>query len=232
MSHEDNRILAEANNYVYCMDPGNDPDDLWHNFIGNNNETSEEMVKAWRQGIREFSHNSVLVAENQTAFVKGLFGEDAWDNVTYELEPWTAVMDTHDAFFVVETGEEISQEEYERIQRQFWEEVAKNEGVTYDDLFQSSDPAKFREDIRADIVWAHHDECPVKMGVSSPNTAYKVSLQFNGQDSADEYGDFKFYVEGREDSWKIISGLQWEYIGPETYVQVDENGNTTFVVEI
>ena len=214
LSNKDKRDLAVANNYYFCKTPGSDPDSSWQTYMGNNNETQEEMVAAWRDGTKNLAKTFAIYAEHQCEFVKMQFGQDAWDKVTYEFEPWLPTMNGRDAYILTTTGEEITKEENDRLWLEFWNDIAAKEGLTYDDLFQSSDPKKYREDIRSDIVAEHIEEFPVKLTSVSLNTAYKVHLYFDGQEHTEDYGDFKFFVEGKDKEWLIVCGLMWEYIGP------------------
>ncbi len=221
------RDMYAENNHTISRVPGDDPDPSWQTYLSLTAST-EEKIDHLRNGEENRGRYHARTAANQEAFIKELFGEDAFQEVSYTLEPEVAT-DTIDAYFDVATGNCISQEEYLARQKAFWDEIAATENLEYEDLFQSSDPAKFREDIRSDIVAAHYDECPVKYGAWSSNTAYRVHFSFNGKDKAGDYENFRIVIEGNDTNWYCVSGMYWDYTGEPMYVWIDEDGNTVFV---
>lgn len=209
------RAIVAATNYIMCSIPGEDPDDSWHEVYQPAELSAEEMNQIVMKAIEERAKNAAKIAYNQAEFMCELFGADVWDNISYTLEKWIPISGD-DRYVDVKTGKEISADEYANSFRIFWEGVAKEEGVTYEDLFPA-DPAKADGPAaRTDIIWEHIEECPVALLSVGSSEAYKVHLTFDGVAETEDYGDFKFTVEGKDDIWIVSGGLEWEILTEET----------------
>lgn len=156
------------------------------------------------------------VAVQQHHLVMEQFGSDAWENVTYTLEE-TDPVDGKMGYRMVSTGELVSESEYDRFLREYWEEVAEKEGVTYDDIFLADDePAEMMENKRVDIIAKYADDIPVQLTTISDAQTYRVNLSFNGQRVSDQkHEDFHFIIDNRKGYWTVFQGLTWAAPYPE-----------------
>lgn len=156
------------------------------------------------------------VAEQQHRLVASEFGPDAWENVTYTLEEVGPVYGSL-GYRIVSTGELISESEYHRLLREYWEDIAEQEGVTYDDIFLAEDePAEMMKNKRVDIIAKYSDGVPVEVTTISDAQSYRVDLSFHGKRVSDQkYEDFHFIIVNRDGEWVVFQGLSWAAPDPE-----------------
>lgn len=165
--------------------------------------------------ISRASHN-YSVAVQQHNLIVSQFGETAWDNVTYTLEEIEPVDGTL-GFKIVATGELITREKYDQLLRDYWNEIAVQEKVSYYDIFlsENEDPENIKNK-RVDLITAHAENIPVKPVTVSDSKTYQVSLAFNGKTtSEDGYDRFHFIIDNRNGDWSVFQGLTWAEPYPE-----------------
>lgn len=157
------------------------------------------------------------IAAQQHTFIVEQFGTNAWDNVSYTLEEVEPLYGTQ-GYRVIETGEIVSQSEYEALIREFWNEVAESEGVSYYDLFLADDePVENMANKRTDLIAKYIDTLPAEMVLVSDSQTYDVFLAFNGEDtSVDGYSDFRFTIDNSNGTWVVYQGLNWTEPYPES----------------
>lgn len=150
------------------------------------------------------------VAMQQHDLVITQFGSDAWENVTYTMEEIDPV-DGSQGYRIVSTGELISRSEYDSLLRKYWENVAKQEGVTFYDIFLADDePAEMMKNKRVDILGKYIEAIPVELTLISDAQFYSVHLTFNGERVSNEkFENFHFKIENRNDNWVVYQGLTW-----------------------
>jgi len=156
------------------------------------------------------------VAMQQHNLVIAQFGSDAWENFTYTLEEIDPV-DGSMGYRIVSTGELISRSEYDSLLRKYWENVAKQEGVTYYDIFLADDePAEMMKNKRVDILGKYIEAIPVELTTISDAQTYSVHLSFNGERVSNEkFENFHFIIDNRNDNWTVFHGLTWAEPIPE-----------------
>lgn len=156
------------------------------------------------------------IAMQQHDLIVSQFGDDAWDHVSYtaeEIEP----VDGSLGYKVIATGELVSEEEYNQILKKYWVDVAKSEGISYDDLFLSeNEPIENMRNKRVDILNKYFENIPVKLVIVSDSQTYKISLAFDGESVSKEgFKDFHFVIDNRKGSWNVFQGLTWTEPFPE-----------------
>lgn len=173
------------------------------------------LIKDDAAGKRKVKHYA-SVAVQQHDLVVGQFGDDAWNNVSYtlkEIEP----VDGDMGYRVKSTGELVDKAEYEKILREYWESIAAQEGVSYDDIFLTADePAEDIANKRVDLIAKYSGDIPVELVAVSNSKTYDVLLPFNGKAiSPDGYEDFYFVICDEGGSWIVHQGLSWTEPYPE-----------------
>lgn len=150
------------------------------------------------------------VAKQQHDLVIAQFGPDAWENVTYTLDEIDPVDGTL-GYRVISTGELISETEYNRLFRDYWDNIAEQEGVTFYDLFLADgEPPEMMKNKRVDILTKYFDGMPVELTTISDAQTYRVNLIFNGERvSNQKYENFHFIIDNRKDKWIVVQGLTW-----------------------
>ena len=150
------------------------------------------------------------IAVRQHYLVLEQFGDNAWENVSYTFEKVDPV-DGALGYRIIETGESISAAEYDKILREYWDDVAKKEGVDYYDIFlPEADPPEKMADKRVDLIAKYSEGIPVELTTISDAQACRVNLSFNGKKtSAQGFGDFHFIIDNRTGEWKTYEGLTW-----------------------
>lgn len=150
------------------------------------------------------------IAMQQHDLVIEQFGDDAWVNVSYTLEP-IEPLDGALGFRIIKSGKLISEQEYEKEMRAYWEKIAQNEGVDYYDIFLRDDEhVENLQYKRVDLISEYSSGQPAELTLISESEAYCVNLKFNNQAESDEgYTDFHFIIDNRNGNWSVFSGLSW-----------------------
>ena len=150
------------------------------------------------------------IAVRQHYLVLEQFGDNAWENVSYTFEKIDSV-DGALGYRIIETGESIGAAEYDKILREYWDDVAKKEGVDYYDIFlPEAEPPEKMADKRVDLIAKYSEGIPVELTTISDAQACRVNLSFNGKKtSAQGFGDFHFIIDNRTGEWKTYEGLTW-----------------------
>ncbi|MHA6484124.1 hypothetical protein ACX1C1_19710 [Paenibacillus sp. strain BS8-2] len=164
--------------------------------------------------VREDQYVSVAVQQHNLVITQ--FGPDAWDNVIYTLEEIDPV-DGILGYRIISTGEFISESEYNRLLRKYWENIAKQEGITYYDIFLADgESVEGMENKRVDVIAKYSDGIPVEHTTISDAQTYSVQLSFNGDRlSNQKYENFHFIIDNRNGNWSVFQGLTWTEPYPE-----------------
>lgn len=153
-------------------------------------------------------HNSIAVQQHN--LVVEQFGKDAWDNVSFTLE-LIEPLEGKLGFRLISSGKVVSEQEYERVMRDYWEKVAKKEGVDYYDIFLREDePVEDMQNKRVDLISKYSSNQPAELTIISDAEAYRVNLKFNNLKVSDKgYKDFNFVIDNRNGNWEVFNGLTW-----------------------
>ena len=177
-------------------------------------DAEREAVLKWANTEKVDSTTRIdyyaAIAVRQHYLVLEQFGDNAWENVSYTFEKIDSV-DGALGYRIIETGESIDAAEYDKILREYWDDVAKKEGVDYYDIFlPEAEPPEKMADKRVDLIAKYSEGIPVELTTISDAQAYRVNLSFNGKKtSAQGFGDFHFIIDNRTGEWKAYEGLTW-----------------------
>ena len=177
-------------------------------------DAEREAVLKWANTEKVDSTTRIdyyaAIAVRQHYLVLEQFGDNAWENVSYTFEKIDSV-DGVLGYRIIETGESIGAAEYDKILREYWDDVAKKEGVDYYDIFlPEAEPLEKMADKRVDLIAKYSEGIPVELTTISDAQAYRVNLSFNGKKtSAQGFGDFHFIIDNRTGEWKAYEGLTW-----------------------
>ena len=177
-------------------------------------DAEREAVLKWANTEKVDSTTRIdyyaAIAVRQHYLVLEQFGDNAWENVSYTFEKIDSV-DGALGYRIIETGESIGAAEYDKILREYWDDVAKKEGVDYYDIFlPEAEPPEKMADKRVDLIAKYSEGIPVELTTISDAQAYRVNLSFNGKKtSAQGFGDFHFIIDNRTGEWKAYEGLTW-----------------------
>ena len=182
-------------------------------------EKKEDAVReylSYLSGSTDMASAEKGMKMRQYSLVSEQFGADAWENVSYTFEEIDPVDGTL-GYRIVETGQIISESEYNRILREYWNDIAEKEGVSYYDIFLSDDEsAEKMAEKRTDIIAKYSEDIPVQLIAISDTQTYRVNLSFNGKSaSAQGFKDFHFIIDNRSGEWKVLEGLTWTEPNPE-----------------
>ena len=177
-------------------------------------DAEREAVLKWTNTEKVDSTTRIdyyaAIAVRQHYLVLEQFGDNAWENVSYtfeKIDPFDGAL----GYRIIETGESIGAAEYNKILREYWDDVAKKEGVDYYDIFlPEADPPEKMADKRVDLIAKYSEGIPVELTTISDAQACRVNLSFNGKKtSAQGFGDFHFIIDNRTGEWKAYEGLTW-----------------------
>ena len=177
-------------------------------------DAEREAVLKWANTEKVDSTTRIdyyaAIAVRQHYLVLEQFGDNAWENVSYTFEKIDSV-DGALGYRIIETGESIGAAEYDKILREYWDDVAKKEGVDYYDIFlPEAEPPEKMADKRVDLIAKYSEGIPVELTTISDAQACRVNLSFNGKKtSAQGFGDFHFIIDNRTGEWKAYEGLTW-----------------------
>ena len=141
--------------------------------------------------------------EYQHSEIERIWGTGAFDNYSYTKEEMLPLADGSIEIYVVkDSGIEISYEEYSRLNQAYCERIAKENGLTVDQL-------KTKEHL--DVFIDNLANEPAGIALKNDLKRYLIRLSFFGSDIAEDGSEFfTFHVVGNEDSWYIFSGLYWD----------------------
>ena len=181
-----------------------------------------EQEAAEKQGllsstVSTYGRNTTLfssyVVNDQRAFITTQFGKDAWENIEYSFEEYKHY-DGPRGFINKATGKQITKAAYEKLNYEYWSDLAKTIGVTYEELFSFNSP-----DLDTEKAYQYHtlimeniEDMPAEMTVFPEYEMLKVKLTFNGkEETMDGYSDFHFLISNKNGEWEICKGLSWLY---------------------
>ena len=210
---------AKGENFLYCETPGMAIETDALPTMTLDDAERERVLKLGSAQTSAFTtrkNHYAAVAVQQHYLVLEQFGDNAWENVTYtfeEIDPVDGVL----GYRIIETGESISAAEYDKILREYWDDVAERESVDYYDIFLSDDdPPEKMDDKRVDLIVKYSEGIPVELTTVSNAQTYRVNLSFNGKSvSAQEFEDFHVIVDNRSGEWTVFQGLTWAEPYPE-----------------
>lgn len=210
---------AKGENFLYCETPGMAIEADALPTMTLDDAERERILKLGRAQTSVFTtrkNHYAAVAVQQHYLVLEQFGDNAWENVTYtfeEIDPIDGAL----GYRIIETGESIGAAEYDRILREYWDDVAEKEGVDYYDIFLSDDePPEKMDDKRVDLIAKYSGDIPVELMTVSDAQTYRVNLSFNGKSvSTQEFEDFHVIVDNRSGEWTVFQGLTWAEPYPE-----------------
>lgn len=164
-------------------------------------DTEEKEQKA--EGVMESQFNQVISS----------FGEDAWDNVNYLISN-VEHMDGKTGYVNKLTNKPVKEEEYNSLNKQYWERIAKENGISYEKLFDfhnlNLDDATRHK--YQSIIMKNWDGMPAESRIFTDYELCQVNLKFNGKDSGtDHLNNFKFYISNETGQWNVCQGLTWDY---------------------
>lgn len=202
---------AKGENFLYCETPGMAIEADALPTMTLDDAERERILKLGRAQTSVFTtrkNHYAAVAVQQHYLVLEQFGDNAWENVTYtfeEIDPIDGAL----GYRIIETGESIGAAEYDRILREYWDDVAEKEGVDYYDIFLSDDePPEKMDDKRVDLIAKYSEDIPVELMTVSDAQTYRVNLSFNGKSvSTQEFEDFHVIVDNRSGEWTVFQGL-------------------------
>lgn len=210
---------AKGENFLYCETPGMAIEADALPTMTLDDAERDRILKLGRAQTSVFTtrkNHYAAVAVQQHYLVLEQFGDNAWENVTYtfeEIDPIDGAL----GYRIIETGESIGAAEYDRILREYWDDVAEKEGVDYYDIFLSDDePPEKMDDKRVDLIAKYSEDIPVELMTVSDAQTYRVNLSFNGKSvSTQEFEDFHVIVDNRSGEWTVFQGLTWAEPYPE-----------------
>ncbi|MGO4372647.1 hypothetical protein AB4Z21_18175, partial [Paenibacillus sp. MCAF20] len=93
----------------------------------NNQKTLEEAEKEGLKSSENIDFSGML--KEQHNYIQSLFGDMAWDNVTYKMVSVPAA-EVYEAWVEKATGKVLTEEEGRKLNKQFWSGIAEKEGLT------------------------------------------------------------------------------------------------------
>lgn len=147
------------------------------------------------------------------------FGEDAWENVTYE-EVEAPMLLSRDAYVICKTGEEISEAEYKRTLEDHIRAVCAENG--YDRAMLDKTGLEIC-DLSQDEITEYHQinneitkTCPVKLVAKPDGESKRFALKFAGKSAAGETGicDVTVDLVKIDGEWKLHAVLYSDPILP------------------
>lgn len=147
---------------------------------------------------------------DQRQFVAECFGGDPWSRAEFTMEESVAT-EGRSGYILAATGEEITEEEYLKINREFWQEAAAQEGLTYEEIFPEN-PENWTFEGHTAFLKYLEDE-PGKLHVFPDYDVYLVRLTFDGKAISDNgYESFRFFVSNKNGRWGVQEGLNWDSV--------------------
>lgn len=176
----------------------------------------EEYISILAQADITNESNEDVFNIEQHEIVIEQFGKDAWENVLYDLEKIDPI-DGELGYRIIASDEYIDAAEYDRLLREYWENVAKKEGISYYDIFlEEGEPESNLQYKRTDILSKYSQDIPVELTLISDEDTYRVNLSFNDiKVSKEGYKDFHFIIDNSKGEWQVYEGLTWTAPQPE-----------------
>ncbi|MBQ3577720.1 MAG: hypothetical protein IJK59_01090 [Firmicutes bacterium] len=145
---------------------------------------------------------SKILAFHHSEIVR-IWGEDAFSNVTFEvLEQTPSASNSIEIYINRESGMEIDYKEFSRLNNEYWDKIAKDNGITVEELKSKEFLPLFMENMQNE---------PAGIALKSEEKSCMVKLMFYGDSAASDGSEyFRFYATGTDDAWYIFQGLTWE----------------------
>ncbi len=148
----------------------------------------------------------------QHSEIERIWGAGAFENYSYVeegMEPIAAY--STEVYVVKETGQEISYEEYSRLNQDYWEDVAQKNKLTVEQLKSKEYLNIFIDNLAGE---------PAGIAFKSDLKRAFILFSFYGNETAEDGSEFfRIHVEGSDDGWYIYEGLKWDdplvYEGPD-----------------
>lgn len=145
---------------------------------------------------------SKILAFHHSEIVR-IWGEDAFSNVTFEvLEQTPSASNSIEIYINRESGMEIDYKEFSRLNNEYWDKIAKDNGITVEELKSKEFLPLFMDNMQNE---------PAGIALKSEEKSCMVKLMFYGDSAASDGSEyFRFYATGTDDAWYIFQGLTWE----------------------
>lgn len=189
-------------------------------IIENAEETDSYMVigeaeeKGLINGSTKFTNGRDDIAKalkQQKAKICELFGEKAWENVTYILEDIDSP-DQNEKCFNTKTGKEISEEECVEQGKQYWNSICYSIGIDFEAFYDFLMGKPYNEDEYEkymDVFIKYNPDSPVKREYVSAYPTKCVNLYFNSHSKVGIYSDFRIVIANKGSGWEIIDGMRY-----------------------
>lgn len=173
-----------------------------------------ETVGLLKKGDRYVRSDESIASQitMQHEIVKRSFGDNSWDSVTYTFEKRTP-SDGRTGYIDRTSNKEITEKEYEELNRAYWKNIAKEHGITYDQLYSFTDINSETEQFFSShtIYQDNLAGMPAAYETFADYELYWVNLAFNNKTtSEDGLEKFGFYISNKSGEWRVKSGLTWE----------------------
>lgn len=157
-----------------------------------------------------FTKSEVLM--QQYKYITSEFGENAWDNVTYQIIKSNCPEKTEE-FVLKDTGEVITKNQAKKVTKEFIIKIAEENNTTYDKIMNSSSNG---EKTKVNKIESYSDimmegiSFPVEVKLVDLYDYYDVVFTFNNQSSTKAgVSNFKISICNKDGTWRIYQGLTW-----------------------
>ncbi len=191
-----------------------------NNLFGKMSDETPEIVwleDAERDGLLDYlkqrkqDKEIKQILTYQKESICNVFGENAFDDYCFEFIKMNAEgADSNEYYYRADNGDRISFEEYQQLNREYWETIAKENGISVEDIYKLGN-AKTDEEIKGSALYLSNvANLPAKVGIENDYEMYYVRLSFNGSNrTEDGYEEFHFVISNKSGSWRIKEGLNW-----------------------
>lgn len=172
---------------------------------------NESVNEPGRSGkLVSASLNDVIA--NQYGYIKEKFGENAWNNVSYNVIKKNCPS-KREEFVNTETGQTLSEKEAVDLADNYWKDFAKKKGIEYAEFLNIKEfSGEFNAEENMNILIAKElgYQPPVKVNLVDEYDFYEVDLSFNGDtETSDGENSFRISVDNKAGIFKICHGLHW-----------------------
>ena len=149
---------------------------------------------------------------SQYEYIMNEFGDDSWDNVTYEIIKKDCPS-KREEFINTENNKVISEKEALVISENYWKEFANNRGIEYNSFLNITEySGELNEDEYMNILVAKElgFKPPICINYVDNYDFFIVELSFNSKNKTkDDVKKFRISIDNEKGSYKINYGLRW-----------------------
>jgi hypothetical protein len=149
---------------------------------------------------------------SQYEYIMNEFGDDSWDNVTYEIIKKDCPS-KREEFINTENNKLISEKEALVISENYWKEFANNRGIEYNSFLNITEySGELNEDEYMNILVAKElgFKPPICINYVDNYDFFIVELSFNSKNKTkDDVKKFRISIDNEKGSYKINYGLRW-----------------------